>query len=458
MPEPTSDSSPATVTTSAVVTGMTCVHCEVLVERILAAMPRVRSVTVSERNGRASIVSDGPPDLRAFDLALAAEGYGIRLLDDEKASRPQSLAGAVAVLAGVAAVVFAARHFDLLPKGLTVSDQMTLGFVFLIGLAASVSSCMAVTGGLLVALAAKYNETASDQSAAQRFVPHLYFNIGRLLSYALFGGIIGAAGAALALSPAVTGIVTIAVSAVMILTGLQMLGIVPRLAGLFPLLPKRATHRIHDLVTTGSRSGAFTLGAATFFLPCGFTLALQLYVLSKGGFAAGAVTMFVFALGTLPALLSLSVLSSFASGRVQAGFLRFAGAAVIVLGIMNIQYGLVQTGSGYAPVPTFSSIPQEAMAQTPAHTVQIAEMKIDGFDYIPNRFTVKAGIPVEWRIDAREAEGCGRVLIMRGAGIAKLLSSETTTIISFTPKAAGELAFNCSMGMMTPRSGFTVTN
>jgi plastocyanin domain-containing protein len=85
-------------------------------------------------------------------------------------------------------------------------------------------------------------------------------------------------------------------------------------------------------------------------------------------------------------------------------------------------------------------------------------MKIDGYEYVPNRFTVKAGIPVEWRIDAREAEGCGRVIIMRGAGIAQLLSSEQTTTIRFTPKEAGQLAFNCSMGMMTPGSGFTVTN
>jgi plastocyanin domain-containing protein len=93
-----------------------------------------------------------------------------------------------------------------------------------------------------------------------------------------------------------------------------------------------------------------------------------------------------------------------------------------------------------------------------ARDAQIAEMKIDGYDYLPHRFTVKAGKPVEWRIDAKEATGCGRVLIMRRAGIIKLLSDTETNIISFTPQQPGELAFNCSMGMMTPGSGFTVTN
>ena len=40
----------------------------------------------------------------------------------------------------------------------------------------------------------------------------------------------------------------------------------------------------------------------------------------------------------------------------------------------------------------------------------------------------------------------------------KFLSDSKTEVITFTPQRAGEIAFNCSMGMMTPNSGFTVTN
>ena len=56
-------------------------------------------------------------------------------------------------------LAFALQHFGLMPRGFAVSEGMTLGLVFLIGLVASVSSCMAVTGGLLVATAAAYNDT-----------------------------------------------------------------------------------------------------------------------------------------------------------------------------------------------------------------------------------------------------------------------------------------------------------
>jgi sulfite exporter TauE/SafE len=75
-----------------------------------------------------------------------------------------------------------------------------------------------------------------------------------------------------------------------------------------PRIPKFLAHKIHDLSTRGTKGAALALGASTFFLPCGFTQALQLYVLSKGSFVIGALTMLAFVLGTLPALTSLSAL------------------------------------------------------------------------------------------------------------------------------------------------------
>jgi plastocyanin domain-containing protein len=114
-----------------------------------------------------------------------------------------------------------------------------------------------------------------------------------------------------------------------------------------------------------------------------------------------------------------------------------------------------QTGPAPQPVSQAMAL----AATTPAMIVgnkQIAVMKIVGFDYVPNRFTVKRGVPVEWRIDASEAAGCGRILIAPALGVRKLLSSIATTSITFTPQQTGEFAFNCGMGMMTPGSRFTV--
>lgn len=434
------------------VQGMTCAHCDVAVERALRALQGVHTVKADYRSGVVEISASRSITDDEINTALADEGYSLSGANGTSYSRRMIEAAAVLLIVFGGALLV--RQFDILPRSLGVSENMTLPLVFAIGLVASVSSCMAVTGGLLVALAAKYNEATTGASARQRFMPHLYFNVGRLISYASFGAVIGFLGASLALSGLASGILTITVSLLMVAIGLQMLGILPRFGALLAI-PKSFTNRIHNLVTSNARGSAFLLGAATFFLPCGFTLALQLYVLSSGSALLGAFTMLVFALGTLPALLSLSAISTLAKGRLRMSFLRLAGAIVIFLGVFNIHFGLVQAGSPYTPFVQST----QTLAQTvPAQQIQIIEMKVVGLEYMPNRFTVKRGIPVEWRIDAREAEGCGRVLVARGIGITKLLSVDAPTVISFTPERAQEIAFNCGMGMMTPNSAITVVN
>jgi uncharacterized protein len=450
-----SDSPDSLTTQKVAVGGMTCVNCEVLVERRLKTIPGVEHVHVDHVRGLAEIEHHGPLDVAALQRAVEDDGYRVSLWDDAAAENRITTARDYAEIAGLfvvlIGVVFALQHFGLVPRGVASSDTMSLGLVFLIGLVASVSSCMAVTGGLLVAVAAAYNERTPGLSGPQRLMPHLYFNAGRLVSYTLLGGAVGALGSALTLSERASGFLTITASAIMIVLGLQMLGLLPRF-GRF-LLPKSLAHGVHDLASRKVAGGAFTLGALTFFLPCGFTQALQLYVLGKGSALTGALIMLVFALGTLPALLSLSALSSFAKGAFQKHFLRVAGAAVIVLGVLNVEYGLVLSGLGAGPAPAgveTAAASTAAVRATQVEGKQVVAMRIVDFNYIPAVFEVKQGIPVEWRIDASEAVGCGLIILAPGLRIRQLLSSTSTSVIAFTPRQTGEFQFNCGMGMMSP--------
>jgi len=84
------------------------------------------------------------------------------------------------------------------------------------------------------------------------------------------------------------------------------------------------------------------------------------------------------------------------------------------------------------------------------------EMTVSGYQYTPNRFKVYQGIPVEWRIDGRKAEGCGRVLSMPSLGITAFMPQDSIKTITFTPKDVGTYSFNCTMGMMTPNSAIIV--
>jgi uncharacterized protein len=448
------------------VRGMHCINCALLVEQRLKELPQLRRVSVDYTTGRAAVGHSGKLDIADLQRAVAGDGYTLSISDGTRqlgvvgakhALREYlEIAAAFAILAGV---VLALQQFALLPRGISVSDTMSYGLAFVIGLVASVSSCIAVTGGLLVAVAAKYNAVNANLSDLERLKPHLYFNAGRLAFYTLLGGAVGALGSALMLSPSASGVLTLLASAVMIALGLQMLGLLPSFGRFIPTMPNPVAHRIVDLAGRDTRATAFWLGGLTFFLPCGFTQALQLYVLAKGDFLIGALTMLAFALGTLPALLSLSALSSFAKGALQRRFLKFAGAAVILLGFMNIQSGLVLTGIGKdeAPIaPGTSPAAQASGSTTAIGQPQRISMRVLGLDYHPNRFTVMQGVPVQWWIDASEAAACGRFLMAPGLGIRKLLSDTSSTLISFTPLQAGEFTFNCGMGMMTPNSKITV--
>ena len=351
---------------------------------------------------------------------------------------------------------------DILPT-LGVTEGMGYGFVFLIGLAASVSTCMAVTGGLLVATAAKYNERFGAGSGFRAFRPHLSFNAGRIVSYTVFGGMVGALGSVIALSPGASGAVTVAVSIVMLILGFQILGIFPRLARFAPRMPKGIAHWLSRLTDVEKPHAPFLLGAGTFFLPCGFTQALQLYVLTTGSWVTGALTMFTFSLGTLPALLALGAVSSFARGTFQRYFLRFAGAVVVLLAVLNVQSGMALAGwklPAAFSLPTGQTAPAADAEELPpiVDGKQVVRMRVAGYEYSPNRFRVRAGVPVEWHVDGAEATGCGRVLTAPAVGVRELLPGAGEKVITFTPRTVGEIAFNCSMGMMTPNSAFVVVD
>ena len=108
----------------------------------------------------------------------------------------------------IVAILLVLGQLDLLPKQFGVSETMSYGLVFVIGLVASVSSCIAVTGGLLVAVAAKYNEASTTLTPVQRMRPHIYFNAGASLLHAARRSD-RRAGSALTLSPEINGVLTL---------------------------------------------------------------------------------------------------------------------------------------------------------------------------------------------------------------------------------------------------------
>ncbi|KHO46231.1 MAG: hypothetical protein QS98_C0004G0007 [archaeon GW2011_AR3] len=462
--------------------GMHCHACEVLIERNFKKIDGVEIVEADYTTGRVELQYNKEPSLKKLNDSIKKHGYSISpasekrpLYQDEKPNYFEIFMYLLVLIA----VYVILQPFGLIPD-LSLTDNMGYGFIFMLGIVAAFSTCLAVSGGLLLAVAAKYNEMHPGLSRWQRFKPNIYFNVGRILSYTMFGFIIGGFGAALTLSPRGSGILTIIVSIVMLLLGFQLLNLFPGLRKFQPKMPKFLGHRVHDLTSMESNTAPFLLGAGTFFLPCGFTMALQLYVLTKGSAYVGAMTMLVFSLGTMPTLASLGAITSYVKGEFQKGFLKLAGVAVILMALFNIVGGISLVGleAGiFSPAGNFLSTPgswkaaelgkvalgsQGGNAQLQLAPLvdgkQVARMKVDGLEYEPANFRVRQGVPVEWQIDASDASGCAHVLIMPKMKISTYLSGDKMNIITFTPAEAGNYPFSCSMGMTTRGASFEVVS
>jgi sulfite exporter TauE/SafE len=326
----------------------------------------------------------------------------------------------------------------------------SIGFLsaMAIGLVAASSSCMAVSGGLLLATAAKFNEQrAKNGRAGSRLAPVMLFVFGRVISYAAFGGLIGMIGKNISVSPFASGAITVIAALVMLALGLDMLKLLPKwIKKLIPRMPAFISRRVMNADSSMHPAAPFFLGAGTFFLPCGFTQALQLYALSSGNFAAGALVMGAFALGTVPSLVALGWFAGSWKGKSGRFFFHLAGAAVIVLGIMNFGNGYNLMG---LPVLTYNNAAASDSASAASYDgqTQTISMSIGASGYSPNSFTLRAGEPTRWTVDATNASGCQMAIVSSSLGINKSLSTGENVIEFTAPIEPGTYQFSCPMGM-----------
>lgn len=446
-----------------VIDGMTCRSCEVTVERRFKKIPGVREVQVNLAIGDATVTAEPGAGLSLEKLreALKGDHYRISPWTKRSAKRPiestedrpnfWQLVGFFALAAVVAWILSRSR----LSTDSWTSNAGGFWAAALVGLVAGASSCMAVSGGLMLSAISRFNQRYASGTTLGRMRPVLLFVSGRVLSYGVFGGLIGAVGQILVPSVAVTGGLMMLAALFMLIMGLDMLHLAPRwLRRLLPSTPKSVAHKVMDVESKEHWVTPFLLGGATFFIPCGFTQAFQVFALSTHSFLAGAAVLAGFAAGTVPALVALGLASSALKGTAGRIFMQFAGALVVVLGLLNLQNALTLTGFSFSFPERSAGAPAAAQDGTATDVPplvdgrQVIKMVVGGSGaaYEPDRFTVKAGVPVRWEIDQRTSSGCLSYIVSRQLGINSLLK-RGSNIIEFTVPRPGSYTFSCSMGM-----------
>lgn len=323
--------------------GMHCAACELLIEKKVSRIDHVKHANAILKSNKVILELDKPVDKKKLrnqiNALISKDGYEVVDKIERKEINWAQLSIALAV-----ALIFAVIYLALQKLGFTKSpdvSEVNYGAILFIGLVASISSCMAVVGGLVLTLSANY-----AKEERRRTIPLAVFHISRLISFFILGGLIGWLGSALAINPTIYFIMNIILFVVMVITALNLLDIFPIFRKLQLTMPKfigsKAFHTGHHVSGT---LGPIVLGVITFFLPCGFTQSMQIYALTTGSFISGALTMLVFAIGTLPMLALISFASvKFADSLKNKIFFQSAGFIVLFFALLNFYGALVAYG------------------------------------------------------------------------------------------------------------------
>lgn len=498
--------------------GMTCINCQNRIENKLKNVPGIVDVQVSYRKGTGTVRYD-TEKISYEKIVKEINKLDYQVLPDKGQMQP-SIDYIVAILAVIILLFYILQRFGIL--NLLVPSQladtgMGYGMLFVTGLLTSVH-CIAMCGGINLSqcvsgISKQKVETVGGRQEQKEvnesniwstYGPTFLYNLGRVISYTVIGfvfGLIGmlvGGGSGVGISAVVQGILKLAAGIIMVIMGINMLGIFPWLRKINPGMPRFLADKINQRKRQGG--GPLLVGILNGFMPCGPLQSMWIVALASGSPLKGALSMFLFSLGTVPLMLGLGSVVS-ALGRQFSQKVMTAGSVlVVVLGLALISQGGILSGllqpklltllvalffisgvlvslpykkktmqyavGGAAVILTIGTCivwyslngnVGENLAEIPAisneihedtqEDIQVVHSNLERGTY-PN-ITVQVGVPVKWIIDAPESSinGCNYKMQIPDYDI-EYAFEPGENVIEFTPEHTGDIAYSCWMGMI----------
>ena len=219
--------------------GMTCVNCQNKIEKKLRSTRGVEHVRVSYSAGAAVITYDtelvSPDDIREIISKL-----GYEVLEGKPRQTTSKIIRCIGALLIVVALFILMEQFGFtgLFSDFQVAEAgMGYGMLFVIGLFTSVH-CVAMCGGINLSQCIPTAAKESGDGKLSALWPSFLYNLGRVISYTVVGGIVGAIGYAVSPPGMFRGAVHLIAGLFMIIMGINMLGLFPGLRILVPRMPR----------------------------------------------------------------------------------------------------------------------------------------------------------------------------------------------------------------------------
>lgn len=412
------------------------IHCEHCVEKIKKALLETENITFAEiKKDMAEISGEKLPDVNEIVQIITNVGYDTkpewissRRKDIEDRIKLQEFAVlliAIVLVAWVLKKAFGFNIFNVIPN---IDSNITYGMLVLTGMLTSIH-CISMCGAI--------NLSASTEDNSVRSIkrPVLY-NLGRVLSYTFIGGLAGFVGIVFTINNVLSGCIILIAAVVMCLMALGMMGVIDFRLQSIPFFCR--------LFGRKSRN-PFAIGLLNGLMPCGPLQAMQLYALSTGSVIMGAVSMFLFGIGTVPFMLFLGIMVNVLNGKRRAVINKTASVLILVLSVIMLNRGLLTMGIDL--IPGASADYGDYLAAELHRDYQQVEFDLDYSGY--QDIVVQQGIPVRMVIHVEEGylTGCNNEVQCTAFNFAEKLAAGDN-IIEFTPEEEGSFYYTCWMNML----------
>lgn len=432
-------------TATIVIRGMHCPSCDILVAAKFKEIRSVIQVKPNFKTGLAEVTYKGRLPLEEMNAVLKPFGYSAVLQQEGAAQKDTQTFTEKLMDVGVIGMLlfityFFAKELNLVPSLRLSSLDYTAAF--LLGIVASLSTCMATRGSLFLSTIGQLKHTGTQ--TYERLIPAGMFVAGMVVMFGAAGLALGFVGNLFTVNTFLGSVLNTVVAVALIAIALDMLRFIS-IGQWFG--NKQVFITLRDKFLNNSQKGAFLLGVVSFFLPCGFTMAVQTYALSLANPYASMLTMVAFALGTVPSFLILGYISSLKEAPWYSWFQKATAVVILAIGISYVGNTLAL----YNLLPSFTSSSaaevDESLLPPIVNGKQVVNMSVTSSGYEPNSLVVRSGVPVLWKIEGLEVFGCQSALRAPITGKDIINVREGEQEIEFTPVSKGTFAFSCSMGM-----------
>ena len=411
---------------------MTCTSCESRIEKALMNIPGVTKVLADYKSESVTLEYDDEIcNIAQIKEKISKLGYSTENSGNFK------LIGLLVIVVAIFLLSKAGNSFDMNSK----LENASYLVLFIVGIFTSLH-CVGMCGGIMLS----QSISTENKSKFESLKPAIFYNLGRVISYTILGGIVGALGSVFSLTlPFKAGLQVVA-GLCMIIMGLNMSGY-----SLFRKLHIKLPWSACNIKKTGKTP--FVVGVLNGFMPCGPLQTMQLYALGTGSAIIGATSMFIFSLGTVPLMLGFGAISGLLSKDNTKQLVKFGGILIVVLGLIMGNRGLALAGINVSPMALMSHASKQTASSgnitkaTLENGAQVIKMTANANGYTPNVFYVQKNVPVKWIINGEQLTSCNNSIVAPSLNIEqKLVSGEN--IINFTP-GDKDISFSCWMGMIS---------